>query len=435
MAAEDLALAKEWLSSPSQVFLLIGYSASEPPVATFFFREGDAFFGDVAFLEFPFDADALAPARPIPESSKPAAAAAPPRTVPFPQMRHTAVAPPAPAPAQTDRPKLYPRRIAAALLGIAVLGASLYLALRPKSDSQSGQQSPAMPGSSFALGLNAERQKGDVKLTWSRQAAVVAKASSAVMTIRDGGSERRLLLDQEQIRSGSLLYMPAGTEFEVSLAINSPIGDGAESLIVVLPKSGEPLKVQAVAGQGTAGGAPPPSPPAHGSASRTQPARPFIPPAVAGRAPNPPGWVPPPVVTAMAAPAVDRLDPQLRRTHAPAVTPPEQPAPPAETAAPPAQPPRRISSYVPPRLMRQAMPMIPQALRPLSVASTVEIRVSIDETGKVTAAEAGRQPDVPRALVEAARNAAWLCRFEPAKSGGVTQKSEMLLRFQFTPSR
>jgi hypothetical protein len=138
----------------------------------------------------------------------------------------------------------------------------------------------------------------------------------------------------------------------------------------------------------------------------------------------------------MAAPAVDRLDPQLRSTHTPAVTPPEQPSRPAETAAtPPAEPPRRISSYVPPRLLRQAMPMIPQALRPLSVASTVEIRVSIDETGKVTAAEAGRQPDVPRALVEAARNAAWLCRFEPAKSGGVTQKSEMLLRFQFTPSR
>jgi hypothetical protein len=66
---------------------------------------------------------------------------------------------------------------------------------------------------------------------------------------------------------------------------------------------------------------------------------------------------------------------------------------------------------------------------------TAEVRVYIDEKGKVTRAEGIRRPDLPMMLLVAAEIAARQCRFRPALLRDKPIASEMLLRFQFKPAQ
>jgi outer membrane biosynthesis protein TonB len=65
----------------------------------------------------------------------------------------------------------------------------------------------------------------------------------------------------------------------------------------------------------------------------------------------------------------------------------------------------------------------------------VEVKVLIDEAGRVLKAEPVSQPaPVSAFLIGAARNAALLWRFEPAKRAGRPVQSEMIIKFRFHPA-
>jgi outer membrane biosynthesis protein TonB len=65
----------------------------------------------------------------------------------------------------------------------------------------------------------------------------------------------------------------------------------------------------------------------------------------------------------------------------------------------------------------------------------VDVKVRIDETGRVVKAEPlpGTEP-VSSSLVGAARNAAMQWRFEPARRGNQPLPSDLVLKFQYRPA-
>jgi TonB family protein len=66
---------------------------------------------------------------------------------------------------------------------------------------------------------------------------------------------------------------------------------------------------------------------------------------------------------------------------------------------------------------------------------TVEVLVSIDETGKVVKADPQAQTGVHPMLQVSAATAARQWKFSPARQGDRPVPSQMLLRFNFTPLR
>ena len=65
----------------------------------------------------------------------------------------------------------------------------------------------------------------------------------------------------------------------------------------------------------------------------------------------------------------------------------------------------------------------------------VEVKVRIDESGRVINAEAlPNAAPVRNFLISAARNAALAWRFEPARRGDQPVPSEMVLKFQYRPA-
>jgi len=62
----------------------------------------------------------------------------------------------------------------------------------------------------------------------------------------------------------------------------------------------------------------------------------------------------------------------------------------------------------------------------------VEIKVSIDQAGRVVKAEPTPQQELlPQAMVQAAVEAARLCKFKPARIGNQPVPGEMVLKFDF----
>jgi TonB family protein len=108
-------------------------------------------------------------------------------------------------------------------------------------------------------------------------------------------------------------------------------------------------------------------------------------------------------------------------------------APPLTAVSPkPATHPERLHRRSAPRISPAAkLPAPPEVLSPAGPRKpgTVEVHVSIDETGKVVDAELLTRADVDRTFADAALHAAWLWRFEPARPGEPPASGEKVLRF------
>lgn len=97
---------------------------------------------------------------------------------------------------------------------------------------------PAAPSSRIPLGLQAERQGGDLKLTWNRQSAAVLSATSGVLSIEDGNAGRKIQLDPGQLRTGSIFYAPTSGQIQMQLTVSAPQETTSESVLVILPETG-----------------------------------------------------------------------------------------------------------------------------------------------------------------------------------------------------
>jgi hypothetical protein len=431
---EDMSLARLFFSAPSNVVLLVQAAGPGPASATFFFRDGGHLNGDFPFLEFPFDAHLLAAA----EQHRVEAA----------QRRSFGVLPPPPPPspvrAKPRRQGIWKKGMAWALLaacagGGAAVGVRYFLETSPWSlaiPAAAPQTAAIAPAPMPSLGLQAERQNADLKITWNRESAAISNATLGVISIKDGDSRRTISLEAAQVRGGSLLYTPVSDQVQMELAVATPTGNAAESVLVVLPTMGpartvaiqRPVPVQ-------------PERPAPRSASRVQPAKPFTaPPAPPRQSAPSPAFSEPPTIAAGANTAPPAAAPLWSR---PALTvqPPPAPVPAPVAAADP--PPRRAIAVAPiyhaAEPIYKAQPIFPAALQSTPTRNTVtrpmavEVLVSIDETGRVVKTDPKSQPGVHPLMVASALAAAKQWKFRPARQGDRPVPSEMLLRFNFVP--
>ena len=135
-----------------------------------------------------------------------------------------------------------------------------------------------------------------------------------------------------------------------------------------------------------------------------------------------------------AAAAAPPLEPGSRSTQttapatvaAPSNPPPTVTASPAATTASPAD--------SPPQLVRHPPPVYPASARQLRVEATVDLRLTVDTTGRVTAAEPIGPPR-GYGFDESARRAALAAVYRPATRGGIAVASEALLQVRFVLRR
>jgi hypothetical protein len=129
------------------------------------------------------------------------------------------------------------------------------------------------------------------------------------------------------------------------------------------------------------------------------------------------------------------IAPQSGPAVLPALPQPKVTAPPAAEHSQTAQT-AASTTYVQPRPIRRPQPVLSAVVANLVAAQVdVDVKVWIDETGRVVRTEAlpGRRP-VSSSLVAAARSAAMQWRFEPARQGNRAVPSDLILRFQYEPA-
>jgi Gram-negative bacterial TonB protein C-terminal len=277
----------------------------------------------------------------------------------------------------------------------------------------------------WPLDFQAQRQGGDVKLTWSRDATAALQATSGVLMI-DDGTIRQLALDSVLVRRGSILYAPTTDRVEVQLTISTAAGPVSESLMVIMPVAGasRPTTRGAEAIPLERAGAT--APPA-GFGEQRPATRPFALPAT-------------PLVRK--SPAVLDEPPPLRGNEGGAVsamtvTLPQLPAPKPPIAVEEERPPAPAYRYEPPVITKRVTPSYPPSLRgTVLTATSVEVRVGIDESGNVvTVTPVPQERAAPPTIVKSAVEAARMWKFKPARTNNQPVPSEMILQFRFRPSQ
>ena len=448
LSDSDLKLVEAVFPARHQVFLLIQRVEPGPANATFFFWDEGRMCGDFPFLEFPLDAALLASAEQDRVESLHKALARTERRDTEPAVAHE------PPPRRRTSARTLLWTLVAALVVCVFLAAAVAVKGLPAKywarQAQTARNVPPAAGPQEALfGLQAERQNGDLKLTWNRESPVVLNATSGVLAIEDGGISRKITLDPMQVRSASILYAPTTDQVQMQLSVLTPQGTITESVLVILAKTGVP-KVQMVAQKMVPADRTAEAGPPVGTAEQAPPLKAFtLPPPTVNAPASPPISGPPPAVRpAATAPLPAALSPRLVPAPSPPVSAPtttSAPPPAHETAAlpaterqtpPPAAKPANSPMYYGPEVASKVIPPFPPYLRSMVVKPTmVEIRVSIDVAGKVVKAEPASVESLPPALVAAAANAARLWRFKPARKGTEPIPSEMVLQFLFRPSQ
>ena len=437
--ARDHALAGSSFARPHHVFLIVHRNHFGPPTATFFFHDRDGRMADFAFLEFPFESSLLASEQSDrirrSQHAQPAAPVSPPPA---------AVA----TKAVRSRRSSIVKVLGWTCLLVSIAGAGVLFndaSLRQQctdlwkavSSSRANARS-SVPTSEIAtrqsMSLHASRQNGDLALSWDRDSALIAQATSGTLSVQDGNSTRLIAFDASQLRNGSILYAPQSDQILMRLTITTPNKSYTESVTAILPGGGEarvhsaePPKVAAA----------PASAPVLERPSTT------ISPPKAVKA-----FVPPPpsknasstVVAALQEPptAIERsgalgLLPKILTALPTNLEPPSVlPQPVPKPSLP--QPPGVADTYQAPVVITKVEPRFPAELRGLLITSvTVGVRVTISSTGKVVAAEVIPQKNLSRLLANSVVSASRLWKFSPALRNRQPVESESILQFVFKP--
>ena len=451
----DLLLADGHFAKAHHVFLLIQSGGFGAPNASFFFHKTDRSMADFPFLEFPLDPDLLAMEERDRLSRSRAAVAVELPPVALPEPEPLALVPASSTPQPVSAPPVpKPRRSLRKAVGWVAVGGLLGAAgvalgtpsIRERAariwTAAAKADPPAAPAllSPTTLGLAAQRQATDVQLTWNREASAINTATSGVLSIEDGASRREIPLAPSQLRSGSVLYSPASGEVTMQLTVATPAGAVSESVLVVLSSAEAPVKTYRLSPP-PASSASPPSPPVDLVVKASKPFAGV--PVVMSSSPDPaPALTDAPPVTvtstptAVSIPAVvpPQPQPQPQSAPPPVETPAQPAAPVAATASPAPQQPAvaqySIPNFTPARPITKAAPKFPTELKThVTKPHLVEVRVSIDQNGRVTHAAAVPQKGISEFFVQATVSAARLWRFEPARQDNQPVPSEMTLQF------
>lgn len=422
LSPEDLSIAQACFCDPADVFLVVKPAADRSMSAGFFFWDNGRIDSEFTFLEFPFDTRLLSTARVKPTRAALAQQPAEPETGSL-TSEIMAPAPEDAEPRSSSRlRRLWYPLLALLMIALGAIGYEGYLkwsALQPTASASAASDSPG-------LALQVERRGADLRVSWNRNAPLVTNAREGVLSIRDGEAQQQTLhLDLDQLRNGSVLYTPANTNVQFRLEVtapdNSKLSESVLALTAAQPGSlgAKAPAVKSPARPAPSGANPPPT-------SATGDRKLFTPPGPSRALGDPARLliVDPPAQSRGATPQ-----------NPPAVQQPNLAPPPAaerqRTEQAPVAP-----VYTPPRPIRRPQPLLSPAVANLVAAPVdVDVRVQIDKTGRVVNAEPlpAKEP-VSSSLVGAARNAALLWRFEPARQGTQPVPSVLILRFQYRPA-
>ncbi len=163
-----------------------------------------------------------------PEKTAPAAAPKPVEERPAPVAKSAADEPeeekesPVPITAAMGRNKLMWVAGSAAVALLLLSGMLVYPGLGHKSRRPAG-----VDGS--ALALHVERSAGTLLLTWNRDSEAVKNAARAELAINDGDQHENVNVDLPQLRNGSIVYTPSGTDIVFQLSVTGKDSSKVES--------------------------------------------------------------------------------------------------------------------------------------------------------------------------------------------------------------
>jgi outer membrane biosynthesis protein TonB len=427
LSQEDLALSKELFNDPRQVFLIISGKDTGRPTAGFFFWDTGSIFAEATFMQFPLDEKLLAIAR-APTSPQPdAEPTASPEKIPLQSE----------APLSQPRSKGSYRFVWALLLLLLVIAGGV--AIYRLSNSKPRQETIAIvePAVSSPMSLSATRANQNVTITWDSHLPAVSEARIGILTIKDGDSEKEFPLTKAQLQISKMIYITPSDRLEITFEVFSPDGKSTrESMLLAFTQPSDKsrsrvdaatvlLRRQEIQQTSTL---------ENPSIVENVPApvRTFRPVAPTSKANSQDRRViindePPQTKVSAVDPAAiktpDFLTPSLIKQDAPK-------APESSVSI------GRSLPLQPPVPLRQVRPVVPPNVSAmLKRRVDVQVRVSIDEDGKVVNAE----PIVPggginQFLGTSAANTARLWTFQPARRGDTRVMSEMVLNFTFGPA-
>jgi hypothetical protein len=284
----------------------------------------------------------------------------------------------------------------AAILALLIAGGGVYVAVPIlRSRVQSALQPAPAPG----IGPQVDRAaNGQLNLTWNRNSPKLIRPSSATLIITDGGSVRRLLIDNQQLHSGKIVYLPNNLDVQFQMELNSDSWRKSRTL-------SESVRVMSVDAE------------RHGRAGRRS--NPIVPAPSSGEA--------------GAAGTPETAQSASRKQESATVTRPGRPAlvPVIAAGALPASPPgSAASAFVPPRPIQQMMPEMTVLRR----FARISVKVGIDEAGRVISADvlvAGAPEDPLLAGIAVSAAKRW--RFQPATLNGAPVASDYTIVFAFHP--
>ena len=95
------------------------------------------------------------------------------------------------------------------IIGIAGLGYELIW-----------QPAAALGSSARTLSLQVDKSGSDFRVRWPRDAVTMASAEAGVLRILDGDRQQEFHLDGDELRTGSVLYVPASNHVQFRLEIS-----------------------------------------------------------------------------------------------------------------------------------------------------------------------------------------------------------------------
>jgi len=113
------------------------------------------------------------------------------------------------------------------ILTIALLGTTALWRLHPAWTGLSGRAG-SLRGN---LSLQLQKAGTDYRVAWDAKSPVVLAATRGTLLIKDGGFEKLLELDREQLRSAGVVYSPATADASFRLEI---FGSGPEPAVATV---------------------------------------------------------------------------------------------------------------------------------------------------------------------------------------------------------
>ena len=256
----DLALARRYFPEPGNVFLLVKPFATRPSIAGFFFWEGGEIYRESSYLQFPFDRRELGGGERLPAPPPPPPRAVQPERAPLPLYTPALIAaeePSQPAVATSSLSILSAPQDAAmepnkpqwrwllapGFLAIAlVIGFFAYRNL----DNAKASASILSPLPALPLKLSVSERKGQLDVTWDRNAPAVANGKHGVLSIADGVNRQDLELSGPQLRYGRVLYSRLSGDVNLRLEVFPEGQASVVESIRIISTEGPPQKPVAV---------------------------------------------------------------------------------------------------------------------------------------------------------------------------------------------